>query len=328
MNSGEGKIIKTTGPGASQLLRIGKNLLIFVFLVFSLDYIAGQVLRHYYFQQKSGVLYATTYSLEAAKEDLLIFGSSRANRHYVPETFENDLKMSYYNAGRDGAGILYHTAVLSAILKRYRPKIIILDLNLTEFRKSSYPYDKLAFLLHYHQTHPEVRPIVDLRSRHEKLKLLSQIYPFNSCLIDIVLGNMKTDKEGRPENKGYSPLFKGWPLPIQEVDYSNDNKIDPVLVGYFGKFVSRAIDNGIQLYVIVSPSYRRFKGTSLSVKIAEEICLKNKVPFWDYSQSEYFLERRDFFQDTLHLNHEGALEFSKMVAQRIKQFREYLLKAN
>ena len=43
--------------------------------------------------------------MELTKADLLVFGSSRANHHYVPEVFEDSLKLTFYNTGKDGSGI-------------------------------------------------------------------------------------------------------------------------------------------------------------------------------------------------------------------------------
>jgi hypothetical protein len=43
-----------------------------------------------------------TYSVEGTKADLLIFGSSRANRHYLPDNFEKRMNLSCFNIGQEG----------------------------------------------------------------------------------------------------------------------------------------------------------------------------------------------------------------------------------
>lgn len=88
------------------------KLVVLFTIVFILDYSIGNVLRYFYFKQESGLQYRTTYSIEKTRADVLIFGSSRANHHYNPIVFENRLKQSYYNVGRDGNFIFYHSAVL------------------------------------------------------------------------------------------------------------------------------------------------------------------------------------------------------------------------
>ena len=104
-----------------------------VFLVFiivlALDFGIGSLLKAFYFKQTSGLDYRTTYSIEKTRADILVFGSSRAVHHYYPAIFEDRMKLSFYNVGRDGQeSSLYHYGVLQGILKRYTPKIVILDI--------------------------------------------------------------------------------------------------------------------------------------------------------------------------------------------------------
>ena len=103
------------------------NIALVLSVVFILDFTIGKTLRYYYFKESSGTHFRTTYAIEKTNADILIFGSSRANHHYVPAIFEDSLKMKFYNTGRDGNGIFFQLAVLKSILKRYTPKIIIFD---------------------------------------------------------------------------------------------------------------------------------------------------------------------------------------------------------
>ena len=61
--------------------------------------------------------------------------------------------------------------MLKGVLKRYSPKIIILDIVNKEFQKNADSYEKISPLLPYYNSHPEIRSIVQLRSRYEKHKL-------------------------------------------------------------------------------------------------------------------------------------------------------------
>ena len=183
---------------ARPILYFVTKLFTFLLLIFAIDYCVGQLLSYFYFKQKSGVDYRTTYSINITKEDILIFGSSRANHHYHPHIFKSRLHMSYYNAGRDGTSIIYHYALLKGVLKRYSPKIIILDILNKEFQKNADSYEKISPLLPYYNSHPEIRSIVQLRSRYEKHKLFSKIYPFNSAVLKIAMGNAGTGKKLNP----------------------------------------------------------------------------------------------------------------------------------
>ena len=104
------------------------------------------------------------------------------------------MKLSFYNAGRDGNFMFYHLAVLKGVLNRYSPKIVILDFVAEEFAQNQYSYDRLSSLLPYYKSHPEMRSIINLKSKYEKIKLLSQIYPYNSLMLTIAVGNSGVNK--------------------------------------------------------------------------------------------------------------------------------------
>jgi hypothetical protein len=194
-------------PGLkNQYLRFIINLLILFLIVIILDRTGGAISKHLYFTQVAGANYRSTYSMDSTKADILVFGSSRANHHYVPEIFEDSLKMSFYNTGRDGNFLLYNFAVFKTIIKRYSPKIIILDINADELYYNDQNYDRLSSLLPYYYTHPEIQSIVKLRGPYEKYKFLSAIYPFNSSLLTIITGNLEINKKRKVDRKGYVPL--------------------------------------------------------------------------------------------------------------------------
>ncbi|HET7116179.1 MAG TPA: hypothetical protein VFI29_06795, partial [Hanamia sp.] len=160
---------------------------VFLTILFILDYSIGNLLKYLYFRQGSGSLYAITYSIDSTKADLLVIGSSTAHHSYYPEAFQNRLGMSYYNTGNDGTSIFYHYAVLKSILKRYSPKMVILEFDIGEFNSDQKSYDRLSALLPYYYNHPELRPIIKLKSKFERIKLLSKIYPFNSMVYSVFI---------------------------------------------------------------------------------------------------------------------------------------------
>ena len=86
------------------------------------DVIIGTTLRHFYFTQKTGLQYRTTYSLDSTNQEIIILGPSTANHHYIPKIIEDSLRLSCYNAGRDGSGLLYNLAVQRAILCGHPPQ--------------------------------------------------------------------------------------------------------------------------------------------------------------------------------------------------------------
>jgi hypothetical protein len=306
--------------------RIVVNLLLFGVIIFALDFIIGRTLRYFYFKESSGLHYRTTYSIDSTRANILVFGSSRANHHYVPEIFEDSLKMTYYNTGRDGINIFYELAVLKTILNRYTPKVIILDYT-GEFAKDMDSYDRLSSLLPYYRSHKEIRDIIVLKSQFEKIKLISEIYPFNSQLLTIAIGNSEINKKRKPDNKGYVPLSNEWQAKIDSIGTFTTYSIDSNKLLALKEFLNIAKKSRVNVFVIYSPIFQKFNSKK-EIDICREVCSFENVPFWNFSKDTLFLNHNKLFQDVGHLNHHGAVIFSKLVVDKIKYKMNNICKNN
>lgn len=302
------------------------RVLIFFTLLACLDFAIGSLLRHYYYSQNSGWLYRTTYSLEKTTANVLVFGSSTANHHYYPRLFEKELKMSFYNTGRDGNAIFYQYAVLKGVLKRYTPKIVILDFNNNEFSNSQEGYERISSLLPYYYTHPELRPIILLKSPYEKYKLWSKIYPYNSLLFQIAAGNssLNESRENRGDEDGYVPLHRVWRAPALRVhDDPPQNGLDSNRVAYYKSFIEACLEKHIRLYIFLSPRFIRTTRIDASVEIGKQIAAGYGVPFFDFSRNPIFLRDPSMYADESHLNDFGARIYSAEVISAIQQPSKY-----
>jgi len=295
-----------------------KKLLLFLIILLFCDFIVGNILRYFYFKQESGLQYRTTYSIENTKADVIILGSSRANHHYHSEVFEKRLKMTCYNAGRDGNSLFYHYAVLKGILTRYSPKIVILDFIYGEFRADQSDYEKLSILLPYYKNHPEIRSIVDLQGYKVKLKIISSIYPFNSSLLTILIGNTEYNKKRKEDVKGYIPLQKVWKEPLKkDIESIKRYKTDSIKVNIFKSLIEDCKKAKVKLFVICSPIFVKYDNQDQSVQLAKDIANHENIVFLDFSQASIFLQNPSYFQDPGHLNDDGAKVFSNMLIDSI-----------
>jgi hypothetical protein len=295
------------------------KLFLFLIIVFLLDIGIGSILKHLYYKQDSGLLYRTTYAIDSTQADVLIFGASRANHHYYPGAFEKALHMSCYNAGRDGSAIFYHYAILQGVLKRYSPKMAILDFSNRGFIKDQESYDRISSLLPYYKKHPEMRCIIDLKSPYEKYKLLSKIYPYNSLLFTIAVGNagFNRGREYNNDEHGYVPLTETWKGGIITDTGFAKYELDSTKIRIFESFVRDCVNANVQLYIILSPYFIKYKFEDRSVVIAKEIAQKYNIPFYDFSQDTVFLNVAELFTDESHLNGGGAKIFSNKIVDRI-----------
>ena len=292
----------------------------FLILAFVFDVVLGGVLKNFYFKQKSGWEFRTKYSVETTQADILIFGASRAQQQYNPVFFEERMLQSCYNVGRDGETIFYYYGVLRSILKRYSPKIIILDIENSVFKESQSSYDKLSILLPFYKDHPEMRSIIDMRSRFEKLKLQSNVYPYNSLLFKIALGNINTNKTD--DIKGYLPLTRLWTEPLKTVDLSIKYNLDTNKINYYKAFINDCYKAQVKLYIVCSPYYLRLKGSDSSMILAKHIANEKNIDFIDFSGDKSFLNNSKLFNDPVHVNITGSKIFCNKLIDTLN-YRSY-----
>jgi hypothetical protein len=295
------------------------KLFFLLLILFVLDYTLGSVMEYFYYKQESGELYRITYSLEKTNEDILIFGSSRANHHYHPEVFEKEMHLSCYNTGRDGEHIFYQYAMLKGVLKRYTPKIIIFDFISAEFIREHESYDRISTLLPYYSRHPEIRSIIRLKGPYEKYKLFSKLYPYNSVIFQVALGNTNYKKSKHEDIKGYLPMTHVWDQPIRTVTYPEHYKVDSVKMNIFESIVRDCVHSGTRLYVICSPYFFNPTDHDYSIELGENIAKKYNVPFFDFSNDTSFTHHQRLFNDFAHLNDSGARVFSRIVIDTINK---------
>jgi hypothetical protein len=287
-----------------------------------LDFIIGSLLNLFYFKQQSGTLYRTTYSLEKTTADLIIFGSSTANHNYYPQVFQKRFNLSCYNTGKDGISVFYQYAVLKAILKRYSPKMVIYDFDSHEFSDDRRDYDRLSALLPYYKTHPEIRSMVDLKSPYEKLKLRSRIYPFNSMLFTIAIGNAELNKKRRGDINGYIPLADVWRKPMGDGNTFTNYNVDSNKVRIYRLFIQECIKAKVKLYIVCSPLFIKPDYVNSSSVLGKKIADENNIRFFDFAKDSTFLNNPDFFADFSHLNYNGALVFSNKLIDSILTIRK------
>jgi len=290
----------------------------FLAVVFLLDLIIGSLLKNFYFRQKSGYDYLTTHSLENAKADILIFGSSRAVNLFNPNVFEKEMEMTCYNAGRVGEPIFYHYAVLNSVLKRYKPKIIVLSFDAGNFSIKQDAYDKLAVLLPYYKTHTELRSIAELKGPHEKVKLVSNIYPYNSLLLSMITGNSAYGKKKYTNPNGFFPLKKTFAGPLPTFDYSTEKELDSIKINTYTSFIKDCSNSNIQLVIVCPPYMINSVGTDTSIIEGKRIAQEYNINFLDYSRDTFFTKRIELFADFRHLNEKGVEIFSNRVIENIR----------
>ena len=300
-----------------ELVKLFKYLLLFGVVIFLLDHVITMGLDHVYFEnaQKGP---KTVYSIEKAKADIVIFGSSRASHHYVPKVFEDSLGLNCYNAGLDGRNIFYHTAVFKTMLKRFHPRIIVFDITSMDFEEKdkSEDFKGLSILNPFYSKYKsEISEILYLQGPYEKYKLMSGLYRYNSKLDDVLLTFVKPDSNS-PDLKGYDPLYGEWKGKVinRVLDLQNKQK-DEIKIRYMKNFVNLAHEHRCKVFLFVSPDFYRYDREMDYSFVSDELSADG---FWSYQNDTTFVSNNKYFKDGTHLNHDGAVKYSEIVSSLIK----------
>lgn len=303
----------------NQYLYFFTKCVIFILLFGVVDYTIGNVFHKFYQSQKKGWDFRTKYSIENTTANMILVGSSRVQQQYNPTFFEERLKTSCYNAGRDGETFLYQYTVLQGILKRYLPTSILLECENKMFLQHPTSYERLNCLLPFYKDYPVMRPVLEKRSPFEKLKLQSQMYPYNSLLFKVAIGNLS--KQEDEDIKGYVPLMGALHEPMRVVNFNTTYPMDSLKITLFKQLIHQCKQQHIQLYLVCSPYFSTGLGNDASLTLAKEIAAQQQIPFIDLSKGHPLLQQSNLFDDTAHVNNIGSKILSNIIIDSIEKYK-------
>ena len=296
---------------SSKLNRL-KHVFIFLLILLVIDYGVGLYLNKEHKKLDRGEQGLLNKIFYTAKEEVLVFGSSRAKFHYDSLVIEKETGKSCYNAGLNGRGFLLSSVLIKQLLQRHKPEVIILDIN---FLGNVYQDEskKLDLLRPYYSEFSEVKDLLDFKAPYEKIKHLSSSYPYNLTIPAIIERDM--DKGGEDQMKGSSKL-KGTILKKPLADESVSKKeLDKELLAELFEVADICVAKNVKLLVCISPVLERFNASSIQkIRLGLEA---KEVEFHDFSSDDMFKSPKIFY-DLQHLNDFGSIVYSQKVASLIK----------
>jgi hypothetical protein len=279
-----------------------------------------------FYKQQHGDEIVTRYTLDSTKEDVLIFGSSRASHHYNTRLMDSLLGMSVYNCGRDEMGITYTAGVVPLVYKRYAPKCIIVEVLPTELSgqgKSTEIQRISTRLIPYANRYPELWPTVAYAGKMEVYKAaVSKIYPYNS-LLGSIIQNTYTNL-AHATDRGYEPLYgeidSANYKPTHWMDMQELTGVDPSLATRFTSILDTAMAHGTRVCVVISPFYYPLDiDGNDSYQALPLLSATHGATFLDWSRDPRFLMHPKLFNDDVHLNDAGARLFTSIMADTLNK---------
>lgn len=236
-------------------------------------------------------------------------GSSKARHHFVSSLLQDGLNISAFNAGMDGKGIFYHYVLLTSILERYKPEIIILDLSVKDLTASTdFGFDALNQILPYYGKVHSLDTLIAIQGFSEVLKVQSGLFRYNSKLAQLIGSYTIPYKI----EKGYNPLRGKWKGGLAELERTNYQH-DSTKVTYIQKFIDLTRSRGVKLVVTISPVFRMQTSEQDVYAELTKMLESNGIPHLVLNQSPEFLEHPEWFADPAHLNDTGARVFTQKV---------------
>lgn len=293
------------------------QIVLFFSLLFVIDLVLGYTFSYMSKHSKGGYVGHHHYITDGVNEDILIFGSSRAIHHYNPKIITDSLGLTCYNCGQDGNGILLYYGWWEIIKEHHRPKVIIYDITA--------PFDLLLgednhkYLGWLKESYDRscIRDIFDSVDKTEKIKMISQMYRYNSkfhqIIADFFYPVYTVKANGFVPMKGEVDTLR---IKKKSADSLVENiQFDSLKIYYLNKFIDAT--DGVKLIFTVSPMWYGTAPEQLSP--IKEICQKRNIPFLDFSNNTKYVHNYNLFKDGSHLNSKGADEFTRDMINEIRK---------
>lgn len=287
----------------------------FFAIVVAIDIIAGMVFPYLVANAKGGDNGRNNYICLETNEDILIFGSSRAIHHYHPTIISDSTSMTCYNCGQDGNGVILNYGRLLMIENRYKPKMIIYDIqNLFDLTAGEDNHKYLAWLKAYYD-HEGVEDVFVSVDSVEKYKMMSNLYRYNSKCVQI-LSDYIHPLQSLGIN-GYRPL--NGKMDNMKINKNlNKDRVSPewdsLKIDYIKRFIELSKDS--KLVFVFSPLWYGMDESQYA--IIKTICRENNIPFYDYANNPKYVHHNEYFKDGSHMNSIGAEEFTKDLMEQMK----------
>jgi len=275
----------------------------------------GRALMALHVRVMTGELVGRVNCALGTKADVVIFGNSRAVHHLDPGVIEPIIHRSVFNAGVDGCHMEYARLLSRLMLQRgSMAKVFVLEID--HYILSEFDLDRARRLLPF----MDELPLIAMEIRQARplagIKLLSRSYRFEGLATSLVLHNFFP---GPAIGGGFSPLMGRLkksdltPRPIFRT------QMEPRAERYLRDFIREAQSKGIEVVLVTGPYYppRPNRPDPLMEELIS-LSRKEGVVLLRIDEQVYPELREVFlFKDEDHLNHGGAVLYSKLVGRAL-----------
>lgn len=284
------------------------KVLIVILILIIADLLLGFLLGKVISNVPDGRYHKVYHSLYNNEGDILIVGSSRSETHIVPKLLQDSLKMSAWNASRESQGIPYIYCIVKNSLVRYKPKLIIM--NVEKYIFSEKMNFQAASIMEPFFSNAIIKELYKDKLLKKSILLNSNLVKYNSSYFYLLRPLIFKNRDGNIEDLGLKPLhgnFVGRKEKETEIVEYYSYEFDQEELELFESTLKLIEDNSINLLMVISPSYNKNIIGSSGLDYLREISNKNSnIELLDYSLDEEFIYQNKYFKDQPHLNYDGA----------------------
>jgi hypothetical protein len=246
-----------------------------------------------------------------------IYGSSRAWNHIDPQVLEDKLGLSAYNFGIDGHNFrLQYLRHLKFMQSGVKPKIIVHSADVFTFERREKLYNRNQFIpsmLWDFETYYYTSP-------YKGFEWVDYVIPLVRFRHLLSIRNPLNENSSISRKKGFYGLKGSWTDDFEkskEIWGNYEVKFDSETLEMYEEFLSECKNENIQVVIVYTPEF--IEGQSFVINRAEVVskfkgfAKKYEIVFLDYSDS-FLSDDKYCFYNVSHLNEEGALVFSNVLA--------------
>ena len=256
-------------------------------------------------------------------DEVIIFGSSRAEHHYNAQMISDSLGISCYNCGEGGCGIILAYGRLLMLTERYTPKAIIYEVTPSFDFLVGQDNHKYLGRLKQHYERIGIDGIFLSVDPTERYKMLSGMYRHNSSFLQnlIVYFTKYSTDTGIKGFRAINEEMDTMKIRKDEIQYDSRKGYvyDSLKIQYIEKFLEKTRE--MKLVFVVSPMW--YGQDTLVLEPIKRICEKRNSPLIDFSNSPKYVHHNEYFKDGTHLNARGADEFTRDLIEELKK-RDFL----
>ena len=261
-------------------------------------------------------------------DELLIYGSSRAWRHFDPKVIEKETGMQAYNFGVDGHSFdIQHLRHELQLKHNTSPKVILYSVDVNTLNLPEGLYNDEQFLPFFYSdtlfnSYTKKYKNFSFTDYNAPLARYSGRKKALTYFIKEVIGW----PQKKMRTKGFEASNESWNTDYERARKNKTTyykKIDTNMVKRFDAFLKEMHSKKIAVILMYTPEH--VLGQSLItnraeiVSVFDSLAKKNNIPFLDYSKV-IMNSNKIYFYNSLHLNAKGVEAFNNLYIKDLKAF--------